>query len=50
MVPVMAIQNGPTQFMFNNDRPNLPQAGQASPEPAAPHRCGRLWARPAYNP
>jgi hypothetical protein len=24
------------------------QAGQASPEPAAPHICGGLWARPSY--
>jgi hypothetical protein len=45
----MAIQNGPTRFIATPTGQASRRPGQASPEPAAPHICGRLWARPAYN-
>jgi len=49
MGPVMAIQNGPTRFIATPTGQASRRPGQASPEPAAPHICGRLWARPAYD-
>ena len=49
MGPVMAIQNGPTRFIATPTGQASRRPGQASPEPAAPYICGRLWARPAYN-
>ena len=49
MVPVTAIQNGSTRFIATPTGQASRRPRQASPEPAAPHICGRLWARPAYN-